>query len=238
MSWMHQQRCLMAALASAISALAFSAGSAQGQQPGDIPGRCADPPGTRRSEIGCYLLANERLDALPAGPLYWHLYSFPTRAAAESASAVGDGHDVVAGVVVEAFGKVWRFTLAAGAWTPTSGDRAGAVGPLVVPKAAAYRARFMEATFPPSRGMLTTVHRHAGPEAWFVLSGAQCLRTPDGTMVLRAGEGGTVPPGPSMVLTSIGPDVRRSFVLVLHDASQPWQTNTGEWTPTTACPDR
>ena len=91
----------MAALASVISALAFSAGSAAGQQPGDIPGRCVDPPSTRRSEIGCYLLSNERVDTVPAGPLYWHLYSYPTRAAAESASAVGGGQDVVTGVVVE-----------------------------------------------------------------------------------------------------------------------------------------
>ena len=84
--------------------------------------------------------------------------------------------------------------------------------------------------------MLTTVHRHSGPEAWYVLTGAQCLRTPDKTMVLRAGEGGTVPSGPPMVLTSIGPEIRRSFVLVLHDALQPWQTNTSEWTPASECP--
>lgn len=228
----------MAALASAISALAFSAGSAAGQRPGDIPGRCADSPGTRTSEIGCYLLSNEQVTALPRVPLYWHLYSYSTTAAANAAGAMGRASEVGHSVVVEAFGKAWRFTLAPQTWTPTSGERAGVVGPLLVPNAAAYRARFMEGTFPPSRGMLTTVHRHAGPEAWFVLSGAQCLRTPDGTMVLRAGEGGTVPPGPSMVLTSIGPDVRRSFVLVLHDASQPWLTNTSEWTPTAACPDR
>lgn len=238
MSRMHQQSRLMAALASVISALAFSAGSAAGQQPGDIPGRCVDPPSTRRSEIGCYLLSNERVDTVPAGPLYWHLYSYPTRAAAESASAVGGGQDVVTGVVIEAFGKVWRFTIAGGRWTPSSGQREGIVGPLPVPTAAAYRVRFMEGAFPPHAGMLTTVHRHSGSEAWFMISGAQCLRTPDSTMVLRVGEGGVVPSGPAMVLTSIGPEIRRSFVLVLHDASQPWLTNTSEWKPTTECPDR
>jgi len=92
----------------------------------------------------------------------------------------------------------------------------------------------MEATFPPNRGMITTVHRHSGPEAWYVLTGAQCLRTPEQTMVLRAGEGGFVPSGPPMVLTSIGQETRRALFLVL--ASQPWQTNTGEWTPTQECP--
>jgi quercetin dioxygenase-like cupin family protein len=87
-------------------------------------------------------------------------------------------------------------------------------------------------------GMLTTVHRHSGSEAWYVLTGAQCLRTPDQTMVLRAGESGVLPPGPPMVLTSIGPETRRSLVLVLHDASQRWQTNTTEWSPTQECPSR
>lgn len=203
-----------------------------GQTPGDIPGRCADPPTTRAGEIGCYLLSNELVEALPAGPLFWHIYTYATRSAAELARTDAPG------AVVEAFGKVWRFTIAAEGWRPPSGGRAGVVGPLEVPRAAAYRARFMEGTFPPNRGMLTTIHRHSGPEAWFVISGAQCLRTTSGTVVLRAGEGGTVPSGPSMVLTSIGPEIRRSFVLVLHDASQPWQTNTSEWKPTTECPER
>ena len=96
----------------------------------------------------------------------------------------------------------------------------------------------MEATFPPNQGMVTTVHRHSGPEAWYVLTGAQCLRTPEKTMVLRSGEGGFVPPGPPMVLTSIGPEIRRALFLVLHDASEPWQSNTAEWTPKRECPAR
>jgi hypothetical protein len=41
-----------------------------------------------------------------------------------------------------------------------------------------YIARYMEATFQPSQQLQTSVHQHAGPEAWYVLTGAQCLRTP------------------------------------------------------------
>ena len=200
------------------------------QVPGAIPGRCAEPPSTRTGEIGCYLLANQSIERLPEGPLFWHLYLYGTRAAAEAAQAVEPS------VVVEAFGKAWRFTIASASWRAASGERVAAVGPLDIPRANSYVARYMEGTFPPNQGMLTTVHRHSGPEAWYVLTGAQCLRTPDRTMVLRAGEGGTVVSGPPMVLTSIGPEIRRSFVLVLHDASQAWQTNTGEWTPTSECP--
>jgi hypothetical protein len=41
-----------------------------------------------------------------------------------------------------------------------------------------------------------------------------------------------------MVLTSIGPETRRALFLVLHDASELWQTNTNEWAPTAECPAR
>ncbi len=195
-----------------------------------VPGACSDPPSKRTGEVGCYLLAVQLIEKLPDGPLFWHLYSYPTHAAAEAARSDRPS------TVVDAFGKVWRFTIANSAWRAAAGDRVAAVGPLAVPRADSYVARYMEGTFPPNRGMVTSVHRHSGPEAWYVVSGAQCLRTPDNTMVLRAGNGGVVASGPPMVLTSIGPEVRRSFVLVLHDASQPWMTNTGEWTPTSECP--
>ena len=69
-----------------------------------------------------------------------------------------------------------------------------------------------------------------------MVSGAQCLRTPDATSVLRKGEGGFVAMGPPMMLTSVGPDTRRALVLVLHDSDQPWMTVTTEWRPTVSCP--
>jgi mannose-6-phosphate isomerase-like protein (cupin superfamily) len=100
-----------------------------------------------------------------------------------------------------------------------------------------YSARYMEAVFPPKQAMKTAVHLHAGPEAWYVVTGAQCLRTPDEVLIIRAGESGFVRPGPSMSLTSIGADTRRAVVLVLHDAAQPWMTITSDWTPTAQCPD-
>jgi len=95
----------------------------------------------------------------------------------------------------------------------------------------------MEAVFPPKQAMQTAVHQHSGPEAWYVVTGAQCLRTPENVLVIRAGEGGFVRPGPSMLLTSIGTETRRAVLLVLHDASQPWMTITSDWTPTTQCPE-
>jgi len=91
----------------------------------------------------------------------------------------------------------------------------------------------MEATFAP--GMESIVHRHSGPEAWYVLAGEQCLETPDGKTVVRAGQSAIVPAGPPMRLTGTGTVQRRSLVLVLHDTSQPWITPTSDWTPKGLC---
>ena len=82
------------------------------------------------------------------------------------------------------------------------------------------------------------MHHHSGPEAWYVVSGAQCLRTPDATTVLRKGECGFVAGGPPMMLTGIGPDIRRALALVLHDSEKPWMTVKTDWRPTVGCPEQ
>jgi mannose-6-phosphate isomerase-like protein (cupin superfamily) len=218
-------------IGAAVAAAACATPVSAQQIAGKFPGGCAEPP-KRPSEMGCYLSASLPIDTLPGGPLFWHLYTYPTAVAAEGAKAES------LSTVAESLDKVWLFTIANAQWRPATGERVAVIGPLPVPRARQYIARYMEATFPPNQGMVTTVHRHSGPEAWFVLTGAQCLRTPEHTMVLRSGEGGFVPPGPPMVLTSIGSEIRRALILVLHDASEPWQTNTAEWTPARACPAR
>jgi mannose-6-phosphate isomerase-like protein (cupin superfamily) len=217
-------------LGAAAAALIVVATQVSAQQvPGAIPGRCADAP-MRPSDVGCYLLASRPIDRLPDEPVFWHIYSYRTRAAAEAARS--DSSSAVA----ESFGKVWLLTIAHVRWRPADGERVAVIGPLPTTHAQRYVARYMEATFPPDEPLKTTVHRHSGAEAWYVVTGAQCLRTPAHTTVLRAGEGGVVPPGPPMVLTAVGRDIRRALVLVLHDASEPWQTNTTEWSPTGECP--
>jgi hypothetical protein len=196
-----------------------------------VPGGCDVPVSKRAADTGCYLLATESLGSLPAREMFWHLYAYPTRAAAEAARKGSTG------TVVESLGKIWLFAIAGSEWRPAAGDRVAVIGPLPVGAAKRYTARYMEAVFPPKQAMQTAVHQHSGPEAWYVLTGAQCLRTPDDVLVIRAGEGGFVRPGPSMLLTSIGTETRRAVLLVLHDASQPWMTVTSDWTPTAQCPE-
>jgi len=198
------------------------------QLPGSrVPGGCDVPVAARTSEVGCHLTATETLRTLPPSDLYWHLYEYSSRAAADSAKPRSFG------TVTESLGKIWLHVIAAQEWRPSSGQRVAVIGPLRVNPAAQYTARYMEAVFPP--GMKTSVHTHSGPEAWYILSGAQCLQTPDGERITRAGQGAVVPMGPPMMLTGMGTEMRRSIVLVLHDTSQPWMTIANDWKPAAPC---
>jgi quercetin dioxygenase-like cupin family protein len=91
----------------------------------------------------------------------------------------------------------------------------------------------MEAVFEP--GMYTAVHRHAGPEAWHLVTGAQCLQTPDTTFVVPAGRSAVVPAGPPMRLSGVSAETRRALVLVLHEPAEPWMTLDTGWVPRTTC---
>jgi quercetin dioxygenase-like cupin family protein len=138
------------------------------------------------------------------------------------------------GTVVESFGKVWLYTIAESKWRASGGERIATIGPLKIQAGIQYTARYMEAVFAP--GMSTPVHRHSGAEAWYLVSGVQCLETRDGIRVVRTGKGGMVPEGPPMVLSSVGTETRRSVLVVLHDTSQPWVTYTSDWKPKGRCP--
>ena len=191
------------------------------------PGACTTPVSERTSEVGCYLSATQALGTRPHASLFWHLYVYPSRAAAEAAKGPR-------GTVVDSFGRIWVYTIAEPEWRPSIGERVAVIGPLETEAGKQYTARYMEAVF--TAGMRSGVHRHSGPEAWYVLTGAQCLETPEGITVARAGEGAVVRHGPPMRLSSIGTETRRSVLLVLHDASQPWLTPESGGTPKNLCP--
>jgi quercetin dioxygenase-like cupin family protein len=176
-------------------------------------------------ELGCYIIASTPLGKLRGITQYWYLDTFPSKAAAQKAQGVR-------GTVIQAAGKVWLFTIAPGGWQPTVGERVAEVGPLKV-GTVEYTAVFMDAVFDP--GMKSGVHRHAGPEAWYVLEGEQCLETPKGAIVARAGESAKVEAGPPMQLVGTGTGRRHALVLILHDSSQPAVIPASDWTPTGAC---
>ena len=220
------KHCVRTSALVAVLVLGFATLGVVGSASAQVPGRCEIPVSQRTGEIGCYVSARVVLDELPARPLFWHLYTYPSRAAAELVT----GSRVT---VVEALGKVWLYAIAEKGWRPSGGEHAITLGPLDVRTGRRYTAHYVEAVFP--AGMKTTVHRHAGSEASYVIAGRECVETPDGKIVSRAGEGAVVGEGIPMQLHNPGPETRRAVALILHDMSHHWSTPAPDWTPKGLC---
>jgi quercetin dioxygenase-like cupin family protein len=185
------------------------------------------PVSERTGEVGCWIMANTSLGLLPKERIFWHLYTYPTRAEAEVAKGSR-------GTVVESLGKVWLFTIDVEGWRSSSGERVAVIGPLPVIADLKYSSQYMEAIFTP--GMTTPVHRHPGPEAWYAVTGETCLETSEGFMVGRPGGPAVIVRGGlPMHLTAIGKETRRSLVLILHDSTQPPTTPAKDWVPVGLC---
>lgn len=223
MSWLSDHaRTLAAGLATALMIAAPLSAHAQATSR-----MCADQAGEQPGPA-C-LVGHQDIGPLPAGPLYWNLYTF---ADTQSANRARPPH----GAVVQAFGRVWLFDVGAKGRTLAGGTHVADVGPLPLDATQGdFSAEYLKSTFTP--GMTAPVHVHSGPEAFYAISGASCLETPDGAQVARgAGHSLTVRRGPPMLLMAIGQDVRQGFALILHDNRAPPTTLTSDWTPKGLCP--
>lgn len=210
----------------ALSAWTTAVGYVHADQEEGSGGRCVPLAERGDRKLGCYVIARERIGALPAGEVYWHIDTFADLAAAKT----GAGPRSVA---VEAFGEYWLLTVEESGWQ-SGGKRVAKIGPLPVEPADAFTAQYMEATFQP--GMKSGIARRSGPEAWHTLSGESCLETPEGTLVGRAGgEPVIAPAGLPMQVTATGSEIRRALVLVLHDSSKPAATPIADWRPKGLC---
>jgi quercetin dioxygenase-like cupin family protein len=179
-------------------------------------------------ELGCFIKARQELGSLAgAGPLYWHIERYETRAAAEAAAGSR-------GIVVESLGFVWLFSIEPADYRARGAQHVQHIGPLPLVPATVYSAIYMEGLFAP--GMVTPVHRHPGVEAWYTLTGSMCLETPEGKMEQHAGGPAVmVRGGIPMQLTGIGREQRRSLVLILHDSAQARSTLVHDWVPRGLC---
>ena len=187
--------------------------------------------GLRSSDTGCQLLAKVNVSQFPDGPLFWCLNKFPTRQVAETAKVQNS-------LIVEAEGQCWLFSFGPKNAALKHGELVASVGPLQLtsnrlPKANLYEIVAYLAVMPP--GTYTRVHVHPGPEAWYILSGEQCLETPAGVMKAASGESMFAPPMTPMRLTNSGSSIRRALFIVIHDANQPWTIPTNDWKPSGAC---
>jgi hypothetical protein len=102
------------------------------------------------------------------------------------------------------------------------GQHVASIGPLVVDPGTAYTAHYLEAVIP--QGFQEGKgggHRHPGPEAWFMVSGGQCLETPNGVITAQAGQSMLAPEGWPMAIGGLGTELRRTVFLILHRSNEP-----------------
>jgi hypothetical protein len=175
------------------------------------PAAYADHPA-----LGIKPLAERKVTKLPDGDLHWRIETVASREAAQAAA--GDW-----GLVAEADGKVWLFTLGASGGATGAGTKVAEVGPIPRFDAALYLLRINEARGTP--GARTPVHTHPGSEAFFVLKGEQSIRGPKGVLRVKAlqpeaGSGSDVP----MEVSSTGSTDLHSLVMFVVDANRPFSS--------------
>jgi quercetin dioxygenase-like cupin family protein len=188
---------------------------------------CAD--GSATGVIGptpCTIFARRSVDKFPDGPVVWTVETFPTRAQAERAKTATSA-------VVEAEKKIWLLTVGPHHAAPAGATREAEIGPLPLPSAASYEIMLAHVEVPP--GARSAVHVQSGPEAWYVLSGSQCVETPDTVLRIGQGQGGIVPADTPLFLVATGTVTRRAFFVIVHDAARPFYTEINSWTPRGMC---
>jgi uncharacterized protein (TIGR02246 family) len=190
-------------------------------------------PGKRPSGSGCAIIARKTFNALPKEPIVLRVENYPTVASAEKGATE-------TGAVVEAGGKVWLLTVASRGERSPGGQFVTEIGPLTeIPPGKTYEMQIADADFSPAMNAAISkaVHTHSGPEIWYVLTGQQCLETPDGVTRARAGEGMFARANVPMQLHISGDTNREALFAIVHDAAQP-ATTMSSWSPSGLCEQR
>lgn len=170
-----------------------------------------DPPPpasvTSQPVLSTRVLAEKRVDSLPAGPLFWRLERF--------------------GTLPEAHEAAGAYTLTAadsggGAWSASLDGSAAFTdpGPLAPVVASEYLLRITEVTGP--RGSTGPVVTMPGSAAIYVLAGEMCLRTAGGVTRVATGASALAPAADTpMQASSCGGAALRALWLSVTDASRP-----------------
>jgi hypothetical protein len=180
--------------------------------------------------LGARELALKQFTSLPKGTLFLRLENFSTKEAAHLA-------ETPASAVIEWAGKVWLLTLGPRRERSQGGTFVAEIGPVPpVPPAATYVLDVNEADFGPDMKaeVARAIHTHPGPEIFYLLSGEQCLETPDGATRARVGEGMVAAANTPMQLNITGSAHRDAFFVVVHDATKP-RVTPSDWQPKGTC---
>lgn len=161
-------------------------------------------------------LAEKKVDELPAGQLFWRIETFPTKEQAQAAAGP-------TGLVAEADGRVWLFTLGPQNQASMGGTKVAEIGPVPKVMAKHYLLRINEGSGSP--GSITPVHTHPGSEAFYVLAGETSQKTAHGVSRVgpgqsMAGHGADTP----MQVSSSGSTDLRSLVMFVVDADRPFSS--------------
>lgn len=161
-------------------------------------------------------VAEKKLKALPAGPLYWRLENFPTLAQAQAAAGPTS-------LAAEVAGEVWLFTLGPKGGLTPGGSKVAEIGPVPPISAPEYLLRINHAGGPP--GAKTRVHTHPGSEAFYVVAGRLGQKTPHGVAYADAGQsmnghGADTP----MAVFSAGTSNLDQLVMFVVDATRPFSS--------------
>jgi mannose-6-phosphate isomerase-like protein (cupin superfamily) len=164
-------------------------------------------------------LTERKVTSLPVGRprLYWRIERFSSLPQAQAA-ATGPW-----ALAADAFGSAWLFRLGPKGMASSGGAEVAEVGPLPPVRGQLYLLRINEATGAP--GSITTVHTHPGTEAFYVLAGEGCLRTPSGVVRIPAGQGiaGSEAEVPVQV-SSCGSTELRQLIMFVVDANRPFSS--------------
>ena len=182
-------------------------------------------PGDTRPEFGCFRIGAVRNLRFNRSTLYWHLYAFPSRTTADAVRTSSD-------IIVEEDGRVWLSEFGPSNSHVRGGRSVAVIGPLRVLPGESYDAEIAYSVMRPSDH--SRVHTHTGPEAWYVLTGVQCLETPQLTRSAGPGSTMTAAANVPMELRVTGTDVARSLTLVIHQSGQEFGT-ASDWQPAGNC---
>ena len=176
-------------------------------------------------------IAEMKVKALPKGPLYWRVESFPTLDRAKAAASKYRwnpdtvSYDGWPSLTAEAAGKAWLFTLGPKGATTPGGTKMAEIGPVPSINAPEYLLRVNFGSGPP--GSKTPVHFHNGSEAFYVIAGKLAQKTPHGVSYAEAGHtmNGHMP-GMAMQVSNAGTTDLTALIMFVVDATKPFSVPT------------